>query len=675
MARLVPVDDEPQQSTPNAARLVEAGPRDNWERAGQAVAGAPNLGRQLGLTARVPFDAAAGLVSPVGDALTSAYNMVTGRNVAPASQTYQQWIGSVFPTPETGTEKFSNAVSTGMTGTGLVAGAAKASQPVSAAGREIARLLSSNMGAQVAGSASGAGAADLASQGGADPVTSLALGLAGGMAGSRAWDAGTKAAQRVGGAVRSVTGADTEAVQQRMTGMAKEAGIALEQLPASVRGEFESLVSRSLSSNQPIGEEAARRWLQLQAAGVKEPTRAMVTRNPQDWAEEDRLRKLSGIGTPLQERYDAAGNAIRNAITPEVMPGDAATGNTVKRGLQTVADDLKAARTKAYADARNAPEVKEGVPTEGLRQWLNTTEPRWSVQPEYKAALAELQRLSGDRPSITQGNHEELRKFVNSLAARDGGNAGVISDIKKRIDGSLLEAGKSPVFREAREQNTIYRSTVTDQGIVADLLAKKGPLDQKVWTDDVYKKVMGSGVDQIKQLKNTLVVGGQDKAWGTFRDRALEDLSTTLNQGETTANRAASFIRKFDNNAEQLAVILEPAEFQRVKAARDAAEYTMTATRDAPVNNSNTANQLVEYLRTSLAPLGRGLNTLGMGLPGAVMDAGMGSMAARRQAAEINAAMRPQLIGPGVRAPAAPALTGGLFGPLLGAQPTDDRAR
>ena len=122
-------------------------------------------------------------------------------------------------------------------------------------------------------------------------------------------------------------------------------------------------------------------------------------------------------------------------------------------------------------------------------------------------------------------------------------------------------------------------------------------------------------------------------------------------------------------------MILEPAEFQRVKAARDAAEYTMTVTRDAPVNNSNTANQLVEYLRTALGPIGRGVNTLGMGLPGALMDAGLGSMAARRQAAEINAAMRPQLVGPGVRAPVGPALTGGLFGPLVGAQSTDERGR
>jgi len=633
-----------------------------------------NIGRQLGLAARAPIDAALGVAAIPGDAITAGYNLLTGRNVPFSSSTYRGWVDSVFPVPSKGVESFANTVASAGYGPGVLSAASKAAAPVSAVGNAVKQGLTANVGSQVAGSATGAGATDLLLQNNASPWLAIPAGIAAGAVGSKAFPASEKAALRF---ASSADASDPNTVRSVSERVAENAGVDLAKMPFNVRSAFDKLVRESLSQNAPINDVQMQRWLKLQAAGVKNPTKAMVSRDPYEWAEEDRLRRLSGIGAPLQNAYKAAGDAVREGVRPSTMPGDSATGAAVRGDLRGVASDLNSKRRAAYSAALASPEVTQGVPITGLRQWMNQQESRWATQPEYKSAFDELKRLSGDRPSITQGNYEELRKFVNSLAKSDRSNTQQIAAIKSAIDDNLYASGQSPAFREAREANTIYRSTVSDQGLVSKLLEMSNRVDPRIGDDAVYGTLMNSSPNQIKQVKNTLAVAGKDSSWNVLKDRVREDLTTTLNQGETTADRASSFIRKFENNKEQYRAIFTTEEYAQIKNARDAAEFVMQNVGGSPTNPAGTANALIEYMRKaggSLGPILRPLNAALFGVPGAVLDSGAASMAARRSAEQVRSAMNPGLLSPNPRVPT-PVLTPGLLGAIYGAQQPPYEAR
>lgn len=77
------------------------------------------LGRQLGLTARLPVDAIAAIPLAAADAGIAARNLLTGSNYDSASKMYQEGMASLFPTPETGIEKGVNLVGSAVAGSRL----------------------------------------------------------------------------------------------------------------------------------------------------------------------------------------------------------------------------------------------------------------------------------------------------------------------------------------------------------------------------------------------------------------------------------------------------------------------------------------------------------------------------------------------------------------------------
>lgn len=111
----------PQQTT------AEAPP---WEQYGSTTPTAPaqaapeapqrslldQLGRSVGLAARMPLQAAGSTVGMVGDALNSGINMATGSHLGMPSRIIQQGIDAVLPVPENTGEKIGDFAGTMLAG-------------------------------------------------------------------------------------------------------------------------------------------------------------------------------------------------------------------------------------------------------------------------------------------------------------------------------------------------------------------------------------------------------------------------------------------------------------------------------------------------------------------------------------------------------------------------------
>lgn len=85
----------------------------------QAPSFGQQLGRQVGLAARIPIDAVSAIPLAIADAGIAARNLITGSDFESASSMYQNAMGQVFPTPQTAIEKGVNVVGSAVAGSRL----------------------------------------------------------------------------------------------------------------------------------------------------------------------------------------------------------------------------------------------------------------------------------------------------------------------------------------------------------------------------------------------------------------------------------------------------------------------------------------------------------------------------------------------------------------------------
>lgn len=648
--------------------------------------GLPNWGdvkRQVGLSLRAPVQAGAELMGLIGDPLAAGYNLLTGRGVEPPSRQYERGLDNVFPTPETPTEQFANRVATAGWGAMGSMGLAGAAQPTTAVGRGVQQALTTNPLGQVVGAGSGAGAGELTRQAGYPWWAQLAANLIaaplGGAAANRTADWVRETSNMRDAVSRAGPTATKDAIlDQGARRVVQQVGANWDDLSESVRRGLREQVEQSIRTGAPIDPVRAQRLIAFQQLGTQ-PTNAMLTRNPQDWAQEDRLRGIPGVGEPLNQAHENAGNAVRDALTARGQPGDTRTGREIAGGLDAIKRQLASQRSAAYTAARNSPEGMQGVPVNDFRAFLNSRQTRAGTQPQYRTAMEELERLSAGNPSMTQNNWEELRKSVNAMRnPMDAPSMNATNEIRGAMDDAFAGAGRSPAFADARFAQQLYRSTTADQGMVDKLTRMVTNVDRKVPYADVFDTLVKADPAALKQVKNTLVVGGQGRRWETMKARTMEELASTLNLASSTENRGATFLRKMDNLAEQLPVIFEPEELARLQAARQVVENAMTAPRGTMKfsNPSGTAAQMIGHASDILRASGPTGNRVLAGIPGAVRRGIQGVQ--NRGAAED--ALRPSILSglPGGQPMTTPWITPQLLSLVYGGglrAPAEDPAR
>lgn len=192
-----------------AARDAASGEAKAIDQRRAARGTGPELMRQVGLAARAAGPAGAGalmggmaggpvgalggaaiggIAMPVADLAVNGYNRLTGSNAGLPSRAFDEMMTKAgLPEPETGTERVVQGASRALidTATGGAAARALLSRipqpgPVATPGRAVAQSIADNPAAQIGSASVGATTAGTAAEAGAGPLTSMALGIAGG---------------------------------------------------------------------------------------------------------------------------------------------------------------------------------------------------------------------------------------------------------------------------------------------------------------------------------------------------------------------------------------------------------------------------------------------------------------------------------------------------------------
>lgn len=186
---------------------------------------AQELGRTFGLGTRATLEGIAGIPDIIAAPLTAGVNKLGAQVGLPRQSTFTEAATSFsdllgLPKPETPIERVSSGITRAVSGAGGAIGTAR-QVAASAPGvtRQVASLLAAKPGAQVAGSAIGAGASELTREAGGGPGAQTAAGLVGALVPSGR----VAAADAVSGALRNTV----PEARKEVARLAQERGIQL----------------------------------------------------------------------------------------------------------------------------------------------------------------------------------------------------------------------------------------------------------------------------------------------------------------------------------------------------------------------------------------------------------------------------------------------------------------
>jgi hypothetical protein len=595
--------------------------------------------RQAGLAVRAPIEAAGSVVGMLSDPIKSTVNlgaMAMGSDfrLPSARETIDTQIDKVLPKPETDQERFSNAVAQGGYGAGmgmLAGGVAKNAGPT---GQALAKMLMDQPAAQVASGATSAGTAELLTQKGVPGVPAALIGVGAGMLGGKAASAGGRLYDKL------ASRPQPRDIEVRVTNILENAGMSADDLDGNVRREVGQIVKKAMDSGVPVDDMEFARWTALRKAGVpaKDITRAMVTRDAMDWQTEARIQKTPE-GTPLRDAYISAersmDDTLRGMAPKAVGSGD--TGRAVRKGLEGYAGKLNDQATAAYNAVKATPEAARGVDVAKLREALNKGA-RGSIHGDvYKVALNQLDDLSANGQAIRIDKLEQVQQTLNANWTPDKARA--ISDVNRTFRDAIEETVGADTYRPAREAFKIAKATTEEQRGLIKLLKKPTDVDYTVADEKVFDSVVMNGpVNELKQVVNTLRLNNSDDAILALKSKTVEQLANALRAGDDQTARFATFDRQIAKISDKLPVLFSPEEVKQIEALRTAAKSVLTDVNRSAVNRSNTANDSLSWIRALMdTPPVRAINTVSFGIPGAVMDAGLGSMASGKNSQMVKA--------------------------------------
>lgn len=348
--------------------------------------------------------------------------------------------------------------------------------------------------------------------------------------------------------------------------------------------------------------------------------------------------KAPEAGAPLRDRYAEQNQQMAQNIdafidqTGAEAPTLRATGVAVDDAVNAAATHDKAQIRVAYRKAEKAGEMQEPISTDAIVQTLNDSVSAEATAPVLKAAKAELVRLGGAAVddagqltpgSLSLGDTEMLRKFVNKTTGIDPTNGKFAGDIKRAIDASTEGAG-GELYKEARQLRTRFAQNYENHTVINDILkSKRGTTDRAVALEDIHRRtILDGSLDDVRQVRRVLHRSGPqgEQAWRELQGQTLNHIrdqafgnSVTDVRGNPilSAAKLDRVIKSLDSDG-KLDFVFGKRGAEKLRTLNDLAKDIYTAPPGS-VNTSNTASVLLAAMDMAMSA--------GVGMPFPVTSA------------------------------------------------------
>lgn len=422
-------------------------------------------------------------------------------------------------------------------------------------------------------------------------------------------------AGRVRGAAAKVSGATAPAqILQQVPG--------INALPAGQQADLISEAAAQIQATGKLNAEALERKANLLANLGDEGrvTKSMITRNPQDWAIERNLAKLTGpdpelerIGSALTDTYSANDAALTNKLGSfargRPSGSQESLGQVGMKGIEEVSEESQKQVGDLYEIVRSTRGNELASDARQLHAALDELSDNAYSEKLVQSVKNRLKRTgvvdsSGNltTKTLTVDQAEELRKFVNKLP-NDFGKRQLIDAIDQDVLGGLGDDAFGTARTAARERKELLANPATQRA-----LNTLGELQEgKTAQNFIKQQVIDASEKDLGTLLKTL--GTKPQSVDALRAGVIqhfEKLAINPNSGQFSGAALNKAIREFGET--KLIALFGRNEAAQLKSLARAGIDATYKPKYSNVNESGTTPALLSFVR-------RGRQALGFNVP------------------------------------------------------------
>lgn len=379
----------------------------------------------------------------------------------------------------------------------------------------------------------------------------------------------------------------------------REAGQKIEDVPIVVLDDMRSQVTKALSSGKQLDAAAALRKADFQAEGIA-PTLGQITRDPMQWASEQNVRGITGVGEPVMMRLAAGNQAVMKNIGN--FAANAQEGPAASQGLAGALREYGATRQAevgaAYRAARDSAGKELEIPMQGLAQDYADVAKRFDLPGGVKRSFEEYGLLTGKQgKTFNFEDADKLRKVLSDNA--DPANRPLtkaLGELRGALDRAQLAVaeGGGPFAPAVKKAAAWFK-------MQDEIPALKAAISGDVDDAFVRKYVIGNrSTEEVQKLANVLRQNAPE-AFEQTRAQIGEELASKAFGANVAGDKAVSqeaYNRALKNiGTEKLKAFFTDAEVDQMKRLGRIAAYQQQPPAASASNYANTASALANVLR------------------------------------------------------------------------------
>jgi hypothetical protein len=397
---------------------------------------------------------------------------------------------------------------------------------------------------------------------------------------------------------------------------ARDAGMDLASLPASIREGVQRQIAQALSTGRQLNPAELIRAADFKSVGVN-PTQAQLTRDPMQFAQERNMRGVSiGGQNPIANRFAEQGQSLRKVFSPGNTADDQYTaGTSLSRLLRQSDEPASASVDAAYSGARNmatgrAAELDTAAFSQSANNALDEGQLGSFLPAQVRGMLNDVS--TGKIPFNV--NTAVQMDRVLSAAQRSGNKAEAmaIGKVRDALNGAPIKTTEGVEAKAAFDKaRNIARQRFEK---IEGSPALKAALDEADPDRFVNKYVIGATTNELRGMlqaaKDVPEVRSIARAQIANHLRLKAFGNDMAGDQPFAPDRYVTELRKMGRD--KLLQVFSPDEVEKLFAAGRVMSYIKTQPEGSAVNNSNTAAATMNLLSELSGKIGRfpGVNIL-----------------------------------------------------------------
>lgn len=401
------------------------------------------------------------------------------------------------------------------------------------------------------------------------------------------------------------------ALEKSADDLLTKSGIDMNKVSADTYQHLREQAKGALQSGSKESKDAFNRV--YEASTLKVPVdmlRGQATRDPMQFAVEQNLRGIQGVGEPLTQKLVAQNKALianLDANGANLAQDAISSSHYLSNALKNADETGKQAVSNAYKAFKDSTGKSLDVPLQGMAQdYAKATKDFGDVIPgPIKSKFEELGLMSGKlKKTFSIDDAENLIKDINRrYDPMNKPQARALDDLRSAVQKAIGEAGQNETG-QAGQLAKIARETAKQRFQTIDSIPALKDAVKGVEPDKFMQKhILQGKVNEIEKMSDYLKKSDPE-ALNQIRSDivGLIKSKVTNNVSDENAKFSQAALKNFvtGDTGKRLSKILSPEQFAELQKLNRVAENVLYEPVASAVNRSNTTSAAANVVQGAL---------------------------------------------------------------------------